>query len=352
MTSDGKRLYLLEEKSNDEITKVYVFDPNTTLDKATDGRVRLAEIEIGKLEQEIKDIFYKDGSLYLGYDGDTTAEFIKFEIKDYPFDYDIQYNNNQKLLATDGQYNFTSHEGKITRVGKHTRNTKDLVRIADSHIATNSITLKRTITLTYPAGSGSPNALGNKDGKLYVFSRFGYVFEVDPETTTQSPTRHGSLGQNNIGGAVWDGERWVVTDRTVGAEALRVYSADDYTQSTDSTTIESFTAPGAITFFKNHYYVFAGNNRQIYKFDKQFHQVGTPADSGLTSSSPAGFATDGTYLYYTTETQDGIIRVDEDLGNSITLNLPMLPREFHQGMTFMGNSLYVLNENPNQNTCV
>ena len=215
MTSDGKRLYLLEEKSNDEITKVYVFDPNTTLDKATDGRVRLAEIEIGKLEQEIKDIFYKDGSLYLGYDGDTTAEFIKFEIKDYPFDYDIQYNNNQKLLATDGQYNFTTHEGKITRVGKHTRNTKDLVTLGVSHIATNSITLKRTITLTYPSGSGSPNALGNKDGKLYVFSRFGYVFEVDPETTTQSPTRHGSLGQNNIGGAVWDGERWVVTDRTV-----------------------------------------------------------------------------------------------------------------------------------------
>ena len=348
MTSDGKRLYLLEKKSKDEITKVYVFDPSLYVaSKVTDGRVRLAEIEIGKLGQDIVDIMYKDGALYLMYEGTNKAQFLVYDIKSYQADYDIQYNNNQKLLATDGQYNFTSHEGKITRVGKHTRNTKDLVSIPDSHIATNSITLKRTINLTYTNRSGSPNALGSKDGKLYVFTSNGQVFEVDPETETQTVSQDGSLGEDRISGAVWDGERWVVTDRSTGAESIRVYS-DDYTQSTDETTIESFTEPGAITFFKNHYYVFAGNDKKIWKFDKQFHQVGTPQSSGLDTSSPAGFTTDGTYLYYTLETQNGITRVDENLGNSITLNLPNLPNQYHQGMTFMGNTLYVLNEDPNQ----
>ena len=151
-----------------------------------------------------------------------------------------------------------------------------------------------------------------------MFTAAGQVFEVDPETETQTVSPDGSTGLDFLSGAVWDGERWVITDRTPEAEALRPFTAD-YTQGTVQTRIESFTAPGAITFFKNHYYVFAGDDRKIWKFDKQFNQVGTPQSSGLDSSTPAGFTTDGTYLYYTLETQNGITRVDENLQNSITL---------------------------------
>ena len=213
ITNDGTHLYLLDFNTSTQQGKLIVIDPSllkpqtTSITSVIDGRVRSKEFELGKIPHSVRDMFIKDGILYIGYSNldEDTAEFIGYEIKKYESNYNIDYNiSNQQTMATDGQYHYINSLNKIKRISKHTRNENDIVTLPDTHISISSaINRKSLIDMTLIGISGGVGGLTVKDDKFLVATRNRRVYSIDPSQTSATGTLLTSSLTGIINGITW-----------------------------------------------------------------------------------------------------------------------------------------------------